>query len=86
MDPIKAYCCSSQKAVSAHFTSKDILPFAFEEQHSAVSAQFTSKQKLPFAIQEYSDPENPWIKPEEHDGCLRKVIAPLTTLECCVKI
>ena len=75
MDPIKAYCHASQKAVSAHFTSKQILPFAFEEQHSAVSAHFTSKQKLPFAIQEYSDPENPWIKPEEHDGCLRKVIA-----------
>ena len=38
------------------FTSKQILPFAFEEQHSAVSAHFTSKQTLPFAIQEYSDP------------------------------
>ena len=79
MDPIKAYYRASQKAVSAHFTSKQILPFAFEEQHSAVSAQFTSKHKLPFAIQEYSDPENPWIKPEEHDGCLREVIAPLQT-------
>ena len=81
MDPIKAYCRASQKAVSAHFTSGQILPFAFEEQHSTVSGHFTSKHKLPFAIQEYSDPENPWINPEEHDGCLRKVIAPfLTTL------
>ena len=50
---------ASQKAVSAHFTSKHILPFAFEEQHSAVSAHFTSKLKLPFAIQKNSDPENP---------------------------
>ena len=48
-------------AVSAHFTSKQILPFAFEKQDSAVSAPFTSKQKLPFAIQEYSDPENPGL-------------------------
>ena len=39
-----------------NFTNKQILPFAFEEQHSAVSAHFTSKQKLLFAIQEYSDP------------------------------
>ena len=58
MDPIKAYCRASQKAVSAHFTSK---------------------QKLHFAIQEYSDPENPWINPDEHNGCLRKVIEPLLT-------
>ena len=49
------------QAVSAHFTSKQILPFAFEEQHSAVSAHFTSNQKQPFAIQEYSDLENPGI-------------------------
>ena len=56
-----------------------ILPCAFEEQHSAVSAHFTNEQKLCFAIQEYSDPENPWINPEEHDGCLRKVIAHLLT-------
>ena len=54
LDPIMP----SQKAVSTHFTSKQILPFEFEEQHSAVSAHFTSKQKLPFAIQEYSDPKN----------------------------
>ena len=40
---------------------KQILLFAFKEQHSAVSAHFTSKQKLPFAIQEYSDPENPGL-------------------------
>ena len=81
MDPIKAYCRASQKTVSAYFTSTQILPFAFEEKHSAVSAHFTSKQKLHFAIQEYSDPENPWINPEEHDGCLRKVKAEyLTTL------
>ena len=81
MGPIKAYCRASQKAVSAHFTSKQILLFAFEEQHSAVSAHFTSKQKLPFAIQEYSDQENLWNNPEEHEGCLRKVIAEyLTTL------
>ena len=46
-------------AISAHFTSKQILPFAFEEEYSAVSAHFTSKQKLPLAIQEYGDPENP---------------------------
>ena len=57
LDPI-----IGQKAVSAHFTSKQILPFAFEEQHSAVSAHFTSKQKLPLDFQEFSDPENP----EEH--------------------
>ena len=57
----QAYCRANQKAVSAHVTSKQILPFAFEEQHSAVSAHFTSKQKLPFAIQEYSDPENPGL-------------------------
>ena len=63
MHPIKAYCRASQKAVYAHFTSKQILLFAFEEQNIAVSAHFTSKQKLPFAIQEYSDPENP-ISPE----------------------
>ena len=75
----KAYCHASEKAVSSHFTSKQILHFAFEEKHSAVSAHFTSKQKLPFAIQEYSDPENPWIKPDEHDGRFRKVIAPLLT-------
>ena len=56
-----AYCRASQKAVSAHFTSNQILPFAFEEQHGAVSAHFTSKQKLPFAIQEYSEPENPGL-------------------------
>ena len=43
------------------FTSKQILPFVFQEQHIAVSAHFTSKQKLPFAIQEYSDPENPGL-------------------------
>ena len=55
---LSGYCRASQKAVSAHFTSKQILPFAFEEQQSAVSAHFTSKQKLPFVIQEYSDPEN----------------------------
>ena len=60
LDPIIGLL-SCQKAVSAHFTSKQILPFAFEEQHSAVSAHFTSKQKLPFAIQEYSDPENPGL-------------------------
>ena len=29
MDPIKDYCRASQKAVSSHFTSKQILPFAF---------------------------------------------------------
>ena len=86
MDPIKAYCRASQKAVSAHFTSKQILPFVFEEQHSAVSAHFKSKQKLPFAIKEYSDPENSCNNPEEHDGCLRKIIAPLLLWECCVKI
>ena len=81
MDPIKAYCRESQNAVSAHFTSEQILPFAFEEQHSVVSAHFASKQKLPFVIQEYSDPENPWINPEEHGGCFGKVIAEyLTTL------
>ena len=73
MDPIRAYCRAIQKTVSAHFTSKQILPFAFGEQHSAVSAHFTSKQKLSFAIQD------PWISLEEHDGCLRKVIAPLLT-------
>ena len=56
LDPI-----IGQKAVSAHFTSKQILPFAFEKHHSEVSAHFTSKQKLPFAIQEYSDPENPGL-------------------------
>ena len=59
LDPIIGFCRASKNAVSAHFTSKQILSFAFEEQHSAVSAQFTSKQKLHFAIQEYSDPENP---------------------------
>ena len=58
---IGIYCRASQKAVSAHFTSEQILPFEFEEQHSAVSAHFTSKQKLPFVIQEYSDPENPGL-------------------------
>ena len=58
---LKAYSRASQKAVSAHFTSKQILHFTFEEQHSAVSADFTSKQKLLFAIQEYSDPENPGL-------------------------
>ena len=47
------------KKVYAHFTGKQILPFAFEEQHSAVSAHFTSQQKQPFAIQEFSDPGNP---------------------------
>ena len=61
LDQLEAYCRASQKAVSAHFTSKQILPFAFEEQHSAVSAYFTSKQKLPFAIQENSDPEKPGL-------------------------
>ena len=59
LDPIIGYCRASQKAVSAHFTSEQILPFAFEEQHSVVSAHFTSKQKLPFGIQEYRDLENP---------------------------
>ena len=39
----------------------------------------TSKQKLPFAIQEYSDPENLGLIRKKHDGCLRKVIAPLLT-------
>ena len=69
------------QAKKQYITSEQILPFAFEAQHSAVSAHFTSKQELPFAIQEYSDPENPWINLEEHDGCLRKVIAEyLTTL------
>ena len=48
---------ASQNAVSAHFTSEQILPSAFEEQHSAVSAHFTNKQKLPLDFQEYSDPE-----------------------------
>ena len=47
--------------VDGRITSKQILPFAFEEQHSAVSAHFTSKQKLPFAIREYSYPENPGL-------------------------
>ena len=61
----------------ARLTSKQILPFAFEEQHSAVSAYFTSKQKLPFVIQEYSDPEKPRLV--RNDGCLRNVIAPLLT-------
>ena len=50
-----------QKAVSDHLTSKQILPFAFEEQNSAVSAHFKSKQKPPSAIQEYGDPENPGL-------------------------
>ena len=42
LDTIIGYCRANQKAVSAQFTSKRILPFAFEEQHSAVSAHFTS--------------------------------------------
>ena len=32
LDPIIGFCRASQKAVSAHLTSKQILPFAFEEQ------------------------------------------------------
>ena len=56
---LEAYCRASQKAVSAHLTSEQILPFAFEEQPSAVSAHFTSKQKLPLDFQECSDPEYP---------------------------
>ena len=49
--------------------SKQIVPFAFKEQHSAVSAHFTSKQELPFAIQEYSDAENPrLIRKNTMDG------------------
>ena len=59
LDPIIGLL--QRKAVSAHFTSKQILPFAFEEQHSVVSVHFTSKQKLPFDIQEYSDPDNPGL-------------------------
>ena len=59
LDPIIGLLsCKPKGSISAHFTSKQILPFALEEQHSAVSAHFTSKQKLPFAIQEYSDPKN----------------------------
>ena len=38
-----AYCRASQKAVSAHITSEQILPCVFEEQHSAVSVHITSK-------------------------------------------
>ena len=56
LDPIIGLLQCNPKGISAHFTSKQILPFEFEEQHSAVSAHFTSKQKLPFAIQEYNDP------------------------------
>ena len=48
--------CKPKGSIYSYFTGKQILPFAFEEQHSAVFAHFTSKQKLPFAIQEYSDP------------------------------
>ena len=55
LDPIIGLVPCKPQGRSAHFTSKQILLFAFEEQHSAVSAHFTSKQKLPFAIQEYSD-------------------------------
>ena len=79
LDPIKGLLpCQPKGSICL---LKQILPFAFEEQHSAVSAHFTSKQKLPFVIQEYTDPEKSWIYPEEHDGCLRKVIAEyLTTL------
>ena len=55
-----------------YFTSKQILPFAFEEQHSAVSAHFTSKQELPFAIQEYSDTENPGIIRKKKINVLEK--------------
>ena len=56
---LEAYFSASQKAVSAQFTSKQILPFAFAEHREAVSAHFTSKQILPFAFEEHSDPENP---------------------------
>ena len=52
--------------------SKQILPFAFEEQHSAVSAHFTSKQKLSFAIQEYSEPENHILIQKNTMGVLEK--------------
>ena len=52
LDPIIGLLPCKPKTVSAHFTSKQLLPFAFEEQNSAVSAHFTSKQKLPFAIQQ----------------------------------
>ena len=38
LNPIIGYCRANQKAVSAQVTSKQILPFAFEGQHSAVSA------------------------------------------------
>ena len=61
LDPIIGQLPCNPKAVSANFTSKQILPFAFEKQHSAVSAHFTSKQKLLFSIQEYSYPENPGL-------------------------
>ena len=59
LDPIIGLLPCKPKALSAHFTSKQILPFAFEDQHTAVSAHFTSKQKLLLDFQEYSDPENP---------------------------
>ena len=61
LDPIIGLLPRQPKGSICSLTStcKQILPFAFEEQHSAVSAHFTSKRKLPFAIQEYSDPENP---------------------------
>ena len=58
LDPIIGLLPCKPKGSICSITSKQILSFAFEEQHTAVSAHFTSKQKLPFAIQEYSEPEN----------------------------
>ena len=61
LDPIIDLLPCKPKGSICHFTSKQILPFAFEEKHSAVSAHFTSKQKLPFVIQKYRDPGNPGL-------------------------
>ena len=44
MDPIKAYCRASQKAVSAHFTSEQILPFAIEEYSDPENAWMNSEE------------------------------------------
>ena len=52
------YCVQSQKAVSAYFTSKQILPFGFAEYYTAPDSQaavtaYFSREPLPLFARQY---------------------------------